>query len=226
MAAPHVTGVAALIASSSPGLAADPVAMKARILALGQGHLQDGGQDGDGAHRRRVPGARLRRAGGSGTDRGRVRQERDPGQDFRQGPCELAGGDRRDDRDRRVSRHRRAGTGPMVKQVNATTSPDHGPDHHPRQDLYVPRPGPRPRRQLGRRTPRARPSGRRGTRSRARSRRTRARGAPRRARRGRAGTPATRARPGRRSRSRSAAGRSPSSPPRARHAAAFEALRR
>ena len=36
MAAPHVTGVAALIASHTPSLAADPVAMRARLLATGK----------------------------------------------------------------------------------------------------------------------------------------------------------------------------------------------
>jgi subtilisin family serine protease len=36
MAAPHVSGIAALIASVSPGIAADPSAMKARILGSGK----------------------------------------------------------------------------------------------------------------------------------------------------------------------------------------------
>ncbi len=36
MAAPHATGVAALIASNTPSLAADPVAMRARLLATGK----------------------------------------------------------------------------------------------------------------------------------------------------------------------------------------------
>ena len=36
MAAPHVTGVAALVASYAPSLAADPIALRARLLATGK----------------------------------------------------------------------------------------------------------------------------------------------------------------------------------------------
>ena len=42
MAAPHVSGTAALIASVFPALAADPAALKARLLATGKPDIGDG----------------------------------------------------------------------------------------------------------------------------------------------------------------------------------------
>ena len=123
MAAPHVTGTAALIASALPSLAADPVALAADCISAGRPLPRPTGLTATGPDGRCVPGARHRSADRRSRADGFGFVERVGRDDAPRSPAaRLAGRDRRPVRDRRATHSsRRHGRGRLVRRRLAGT---------------------------------------------------------------------------------------------------------
>ena len=87
MAAPHVTGVAALVASFVPSLAGEPDRSPGAPARVRQVDARDRRLDGDRPDRRCVPRARCQRPDRAAAEQRLAGQELDPGLDEGQRPC-------------------------------------------------------------------------------------------------------------------------------------------
>ncbi len=154
MAAPHVTGIAALVASVCPALAADPTALKARILGSGKPDAATAGPD---RHRAgsSTPAAPSTASPPSARRRTRSRSSSARRWRRRPRPSSVSAG-RPPPTTARASAptacRQRPGSGAWTTAVGRDRRPERRPDRCDlSHGLRLPRPRPRRRRQLGRR---------------------------------------------------------------------------